>query len=171
MNTMQSNLFLQKSETMNSNFTFAIKREQNFDDSSTCGSDISTNSIDLPSAGSFSCSSSPHSFSCDINKTFSSVYIDKDDDYLTRQNATFTVQETDDSSSECKTLKRSRSLKFVGKKAKSRRKFYKWASMDDFSSLKDKKPSSSSQRIARRLGLSRTRTSVASSDAPLSIQH
>ena len=155
---------------MNSNFTFPIKRKQNFDDSSTCVSDISTNSIDLPAAGSFS-SSFPHSFPCDINKTFSSVYIDKDGDYLTRQNAIFTVKETDDSSFECKALKRSRTLKFqlVGKTIKSRRKFYKWASTDEFGSLKDEKPSSSSRRIAQRLGLNCTRTSFPSSDAPLSI--
>ena len=157
---------------MNSNFTLSIKRKQNFDDSSICVSDISTNSIDLPAAGSFS-SSFPHSFRCDINKTFSSVYIDKDGDYLTRQNATFTVKETNDmketndSSFECKALKRSRTLNF--QKIKSRRKFYKWASTDEFGSLKDEKPSSSSRRIAQRLGLNRTRTSFPSSDAPLSI--
>jgi hypothetical protein len=93
----------------------------------------------------------------DVNQTFVSVYIDKDEDYLARpQNASFSCSEN---RCDCgRKINRSRtSLKNV--RVISRRKFYKWAwaSTGDVDTIKKRYQRSTSQQIARRLGLVRRR--------------
>ena len=92
--------------------------------------------------------------SIDVNRTFASVYIDKDDDYLTRHNASFTYSEN---RCDCGRINRSTSLKNI--RVISRRKFYKWAWAStgdvDNISIKKRYQRSTSQQIGRRLGLVR----------------
>jgi len=104
------------------------------------------------------------SSSFNVNRTFASVYIDKDEDYLTRQNssfAPFSVSQdrfNDCSNSSEKLKPRTGHSSFKNVRAISRKKFYKWAwasTGDVATSRMQKYQKSSPQQIARRLGVVR----------------
>lgn len=122
---------------------------------------INSEAICLKSRVADACSSSS---SCSINKKFVSVLIDKDEDYITKRNATFDINDVhrfrNASTNVSSSMKNKSSVIVVNSKptvhkSNNRRKFYKWSKCKretDGSTIASV-GANSPQRIASRFGL------------------
>mmetsp|Transcript_2884 Transcript_2884/g.5406 ORF Transcript_2884/g.5406 Transcript_2884/m.5406 type:complete len:152 (-) Transcript_2884:222-677(-) len=117
----------------------------------------------------------PGSSSSSVNKRFVSVLIDKDEDYITKRNATFDLNDVHRFRNESKNVFHSMKKKSsvvnntkpsVHKSNNNRRKFYRWSKCNKWEQTEGScittsgSPAcpSSPQRIASRLGLTSKRT-------------